>query len=308
MLRQVVFVIDADNLNKDRIKNDIEVAGSAIREGGCKTALIADRGGDFSFPGDIDRRECLIVTDEPKRAEELLGAGVYTVGLLHEYNKGAEFPRARYIFSDIADVDFDSYTKVYQRYAGEPWEILRTNRLLIRETTVEDVDEFYKIYADPEMTRYMEGLFDDPEDEKKYQRDYIEKIYSLLGFGVWSLVRLSDGKIIGRAGYSARSGFDAVEMGFLVGTEYQRQGYCMEALEAILDYGRDVLLFESVQTLVKAENLVSLHICEKLGFERTEEVEVEENIYGDSYAGGKKKEERKATYGKYVRMMKKFFD
>ena len=246
----------------------------------------------------------LYVTDDGGLSEKLLGDGYYVIGMSHSFNKNEEFPSARYIFGDISEIDIDSFVKAYQRYAGEPWVVLTTDRLIARETTLEDIDEFYKLYSDPEMTRYMEGLFEDPEDEKRYQKDYIKKVYGLMGFGVWTLVRKSDGRIIGRAGYSVRSGFDEVELGFLVGRDYQRKGYASEACRAILDYGRDVLKFEKVQALVKAENAVSIHMCERLGFTKVEEVDVEENIYGESYKEGQKATPSKERCGKYVRMVK----
>jgi RimJ/RimL family protein N-acetyltransferase len=61
-----------------------------------------------------------------------------------------------------------------------------------------------------------------------------------------------------------------------------------------------------VQTLVKAENAVSIHMCEALGFEKVGEVDIEENIYGKEYHDGQKVAMSQAKYGKYVRMTLKF--
>jgi hypothetical protein len=47
-------------------------------------------------------------------------------------------------------------------------------------------------------------------------------------------------------------------------------------------------------------------MCEKLGFEKESEVDVEENIYGKEYKGGEKVALNQATYGKYVRMTRVF--
>ncbi len=296
MLKSVVFLMDEKDINNETLRAAVLDEADYIKESGY--------GAEISFGAKElpDKGKTLVVTDSPLISKEFLEKGYFVVGMTHDGNAKAEFPKAKYVFGEIDQVDMDSFVKVYQRYAGEPWEVLRTDRLTIRETTLEDVDEFYKLYANPEMTLYMEGLFDDPQDEKKYQKDYIEKVYTLMGFGVWTLVRTSDGTVIGRAGYSVRNGFDEVELGFLVGTEYQRQGYCMEACRAILDYGRDVLQFDKVQTLVKAENEVSIHICKKLGFQETGQVDVEENIYGKKYDQGKKVALSQAKYGKYVRM------
>ncbi len=309
MLKRIVFLISDSSLNHQKVRDAVMETKNYIEECGYESEIIAFKNKDgVSVSHEKKDKEVvdstLYITDDGRLSEEMLGEGYYVLGMTHDFNGKEEFPSARYIFSDISEIDIDSFVKAYQRYAGEPWEVMRTERLLVRETTLDDIEEFYRLYSDPEMTRYMEGLFEDPEDEKRYQRDYIKKVYGLMGFGIWTLVRLTDGRIIGRAGYSVRSGFEEVELGFLVGTEYQRKGYATEACRAILDYGRDVLKFEKVQTLVKAENTVSIHMCERLGFLKVEEVDVEENIYGESYKEGQKATPSKERCGKYVRMVK----
>ena len=306
MLHTLVLLVDEDNFKDEKVSAAIYEVARYVIDCGYSSFITTDINELESAIPEEEKGNTLVVCDRGRDSDRLLEDGYFVVGHLHGLNQGEEFKGAKYVFSEIENVDMDSFVKVYQRYSGEPWEILRTERLLIRETTVEDVDEFYKLYKDPSMTRFMEGLFEDPEDEKRYQRDYIKKVYGLMGFGVWTLVRLEDGVVIGRAGYSVRNGFDEVELGYLVGKEYQRHGYALEACSAILDYGRDILQFEAVQTLIKAENTVSIHMCEKLGFKTVSEVEVEENIYGKEYKEGEKVAVNQATFGKYIKMVRTF--
>ncbi|WP_049945617.1 GNAT family N-acetyltransferase [Butyrivibrio sp. LC3010] len=311
MLREIIFVLKYQT--DVNISEKINSASNYLTDLGFKSRIVYPDMliqtkeklllGIMEGTSEDNLGNILFMTDSSDLAEILLCSGAYVVGIQHEENQSEIFPGLKYVFTDIEEVVADSYEKAYQRYANLPWNILQTERCLIRETTVEDVDTFYEIYADPEMTRYMEGLFKNPEDEKKYTRDYIEKVYGLLGFGTWTVVRKEDGAIIGRAGFSIRSGFNDVELGFLIGTEYQRQGYAFEVCSAIIRYGREILQFEKMQTFVKAENLVSIHLCEKLGFVKVEEVDIEENIYGEEYHDGIKVEPSKAQFGKYVRMV-----
>ncbi len=311
MLREIIFVLKYQT--DVNISEKINSASTYLTDLGFKSRIVYPDMliqtkeklllGIMEGTSEDNLGDILFMTDSSDLAEILLYSGAYVVGIQHEENQSEIFPGLKYVFTDIEEVVADSYEKAYQRYANLPWNILQTERCLIRETTVEDVDTFYEIYADPEMTRYMEGLFKNPEDEKKYTRDYIEKVYGLLGFGTWTVVRKEDGAIIGRAGFSIRSGFNDVELGFLIGTEYQRQGYAFEVCSAIIRYGREILQFEKMQTFVKAENLVSIHLCEKLGFVKAEEVDIEENIYGEEYHDGIKVEPSKAQFGKYVRMV-----
>ncbi len=310
MLKEFIFVIKEKTLQNRKVMASIEETIRYMKEEGYESSCTTETSilGAEASGRDIcsDLGKTLFITDSGRAAAKLHRDGCYCVGFVHEDNGSENFEGLKYIFSEVDQVDADSFVKVYQRYAGEPWEVITTDRLLIRETTIEDVDVFYELYKEPEMTRYMEGLFENPEDEKRYQRDYIEKVYGLMGFGVWTIVRREDNRIIGRAGYSVRNGFEEIELGFLIGKEFQRKGYAYEACSAILEYGRSVLGFETVQTLVKKENVISLNLCAKLGFVRDEEVDVEENIYGEGYETGKKANHQKARFGKYVRFIKHF--
>ncbi len=253
--------------------------------------------------GEENVGDVLFMVDSEELSQLLMNSGCYVVGIREEFNASESFTGLKYVFSEIDQVDFDSYIKAYQRYAHLPWTILETERLIVRETTVDDVDTFYEIYSDPAITEFMEDLFENPEDEKKYTADYIEKVYGFMGFGVWSVVLKETGKVIGRAGFSIRSGFDQLELGFLIDARYQRQGYAYEVCRSILDYGRDVLQIKEVLAFVKEGNRVSVHLCEKLGFEKCGDARIEENIYGDTYKDGKRVDPSDASFGSYIKMI-----
>ncbi len=214
----------------------------------------------------INIEKTLIITDDPKVAEKLLEREKYVVILYHEQNHSQNFPKARYGIEDLFELEYKSYEEAYQRLAGLPWEILQTDRLLVRESTLEDVDEFYRIYKEPSITFYMEDLYKDREEELAYMKAYIDQIYGFYGYGLWTVILKETGQIIGRAGLSVREGYDIPELGFLIDVSYQKQGYGFEVCDAILHYARDQLEFEKVQALVDERNMVSVHLLEKLGF------------------------------------------
>lgn len=312
MLKNIIFSITKDAIKDNEVLTQIVSCAQYLEDNGYSIKLVES--GEDSYPKikAAGKKNTLIVCDDGEDAKVLSTKGYYCIGVLHDRNRGEKFDGLKYVFDEIEEVDADSFVKVYQRYAGEPWEVIRTERLLIRESTVDDVDEFYRLYKEPEMTKYMEGLFENPEDEKRYQKDYIEKVYGLMGFGIWTLVRAEDGEIIGRAGYSIRNGFENIELGFLIGKAYQGQGYAYEACDAILRYGKEILELDSVQALVKRENEVSIRLCEKLGFTRSGTATVEENIYGHEYPGADDSESdtrqvkmNQSTYVEYVKFEKK---
>lgn len=219
-----------------------------------------------SIMEEFNIEETLIITDEPETAGRLLEQGNYVVILYHEQNRGQNFPSARYGIEDLFQLEYQSYKEAYQRLAGLPWEILQTDRLLVRESTLEDVDEFYRIYKEPAITLYMEDLYKDRDAELAYMKAYIDQIYGFYGYGLWTVILKETGQVIGRAGLSVREGYDLPELGFLIDVSYQKQGYGYEVCTAILKYAREELEFEKVQALADTRNVISLHLLEKLGF------------------------------------------
>ena len=180
---------------------------------------------------------------------------------------------------DPEDLEPEYVERVYRRLKGLPWNILETDRCLVRETTPEDVEVFYRIYSNPAVTRYMEELYPEVEQEKQYVREYIEKIYTFYGFGVWTVVEKGSGAVIGRAGVSYREGFEEPELGFIIGVPWQGNGYAYEVCEAILAYASAALGFTKLQALVETENLPSIRLCRKLGFDYDSRITLREREY-----------------------------
>lgn len=216
---------------------------------------------------EYEKESTLFVTDKGAILQELKRTGRYIIALLDEENKQEDFSGTSYAVTDMEELTMDSFDKAYRRMAGLPWTVLETERCIVRETTVEDVDEFYRIYAEPSVTYYMDRLYDEPEQEKAYAQEYIEKIYGFYGYGMWSIVRKDSGRVIGRAGLSWREGFDIPEIGFVIEVPCQRMGYAYEVCSAIVEYGKEELGFHRIQALVEPGNEASVRLCEKLGME-----------------------------------------
>lgn len=211
-------------------------------------------------------QETLVITDLAETASQYLKEGWYVIALYHEKNRGMSFPSVKYGIEDVSALEYRTYEDVYRRLAALPWDILETERICVRESTISDVEEFYRIYRDPAITRYMEDLFPEKEAEQAYMKAYIDQIYGFYGYGLWTVVQKDSGRVIGRAGLSVREGYELVELGFVIETACQGQGYGYEACAAILEYARQELSFEKVQALVKEENQASKGLLEKLGF------------------------------------------
>lgn len=225
--------------------------------------------------------ECgeLWITDSGSCARRLLAEGKPVLAWLHEDNRDQDFSGVRYACENISELELDYLEKVYRRYRGIPWEILTTERCLVRESCQEDLDAFYEIYEEPSVTRYTEGLYPERAQEEAYLKDYTQNMYYFYNYGVWTICDKRTGQVIGRAGFSNREGYEDPELGFVIGVPRQHQGYATEVCAALLQYGREELGFTRVQMLVMPENEISLRLAEKLGFHRSDCVMWEGILY-----------------------------
>ena len=210
-------------------------------------------------------KETLYITDDLNTFEKIESLGSEAIVLIDDEKMMEQFKSATYFIMDAEATEYVYYERLYKRINDEPWEMIKTRRLRLRETIESDVDDFVKMYENPEMTKYTEALYEDPEEERKYVAEYIEKVYKIQGFGIWTVVRRKDNKIIGRAGLTAREGFDNYEIGFAIGCDYQRKGYGYEAVKAILSFAKRNELGK-INALVMPGNEASKRLLSKAGF------------------------------------------
>ncbi len=261
MLKCVVFVTTA--YGYECVKHAEAQIKHALAKNGVSLQIFREEEKEkYQF----EKSDVLYLTDSKEILSLLLMNNCYAIVFYHEKNKDIFFEGALYAVEDIAQLSFSSYDEAYRRLANLPWDILETERLKVRESTVEDVEAFYRIYKEPSITRYMEDLFRDPDEERVYIETYIKQVYGFYGFGMWTVILKETGQVVGRAGLSIREGYELPELGFVIDKEYQRKGYAYEVCQGILDYARKELFFDKIQALVHPENEASLRLLERLGF------------------------------------------
>ena len=195
-----------------------------------------------------------------------------------------EFPNQSYrgvdmIVEGFDEVDADFLEKMYQRHHRIPWKILETNRCVVRELSLDDIDGLFELYADDGMDDYTEALYS-YEEEKEFQRAYIENMYRYFGYGMWLVFEKATGALIGRAGLEHReyNGVVELELGYLIGKRYQGKGYATEVCNGILAYAEENAGFDQINTLIQDGNEVSIALSKKLGFESKETYEMDGKI------------------------------
>jgi RimJ/RimL family protein N-acetyltransferase len=99
----------------------------------------------------------------------------------------------------------------------------------------------------------------------------------LLGYGYWVAERRDDGAYLGQIGFAdfKRDMIPSIEgmpeMGWIMASHAQGQGYATEAVLAALDWADEALGGGEIAAIISHENAASIRIAEKGGFNGREE-------------------------------------
>lgn len=209
------------------------------------------------------RENALYITD----SEELLGE-LKECPVLFVNNEDRFIDNVKFVTDSLSDCDDDYFNMVYSRQKGLPIEILQTDRTIIREICVDDLEELYNMYNDELIRKFLEPLYE-YEEEKLFTEKYIEHMYGLYGYGLWIVLDKISGELIGRVGIEIRNidGEEKNELGYSIKREYRNKGYAFETCKAVLEYARDILDMEEMFCVTSENNQISRYLSAKLGFE-----------------------------------------
>lgn len=113
-----------------------------------------------------------------------------------------------------------------------------------------------------------------PEDYKihGFIKSYLEKLQedaSLLGWGVWFVIEKETERIVGDIGFKGKPVNHTVEIGYGIIPSEQGKGYATEAVTGIIDWALSTNLVRKVIAECLEDNIASIKVLEKLGFDRT---------------------------------------
>lgn len=139
-------------------------------------------------------------------------------------------------------------------------EPIETQRLLLRPFAEEDYDDLYEF-----LSQRREDAFEAyPGITYENGREHL--CYRLGSDAFYAMALKATGKVIGNV-YCGSRDFSAREVGFIVNKDYQRRGFALEAVTAVLAkcFSSDV---HRVYAECDPRNECSRALLEKLGFRR----------------------------------------
>jgi len=160
--------------------------------------------------------------------------------------------------------------------------ILETKRLLLRRLVIDDLDELFVLYSDPEMREYY------PEGILNYKETKEELEWFLNGhprhpeLGLWATIHKETGKFIGRCGLLPWTIEDKleVEVAYMIDKAFWKKGLATEAARGIVRYAFDQLNLSRLICLMDPANIASQRVAEKAGMSFEKKVD---GIDGDNF-------------------------
>lgn len=140
-----------------------------------------------------------------------------------------------------------------------------TPRLRLRAFTLDDLDAYAAICADEEVMRYIGTGGAVGRDVAWRHLASFNGQWTLCGYGTWALERLSDGVLVGRAGFLDPPGWPGNELAWTLARTAWGQGYAHEGSEAARRFGRAELGVTDLISMIRDANTRSIALAERLG-------------------------------------------
>jgi len=146
----------------------------------------------------------------------------------------------------------------------------QTDRLLLRELTMDDHASLYAVLADSDIMQHYPYTFDHSRVSGWITKN-IER-YRVFGFGLWAIVLKETGEMIGDCGITMQNinGFIRPEIGYHLRRDHQHRGYAAEAAAACRDWLFENTPFGAVYSYMKKANAPSSAVARAIGMHRVD--------------------------------------
>ena len=151
---------------------------------------------------------------------------------------------------------------------------LDTDRLVLRELTLDDADVIFPHFASEEVVRYEDSKpaanIKDVTDIVKWGRNIASNKAGIL----WGIFRKGDGSFLGQINYVARPDNNFIgtthraEIGYDLTPHYWGNGYISEAVRSVIEFIFNSTEINRIEAIVHTENSRSLNALTRLGFHR----------------------------------------
>lgn len=142
---------------------------------------------------------------------------------------------------------------------------IETERLIIRDLTSNDLDDFAHLVANEEVMRFsLKGPLSKEEAKEYFQRRILGH-YEEHGFGLWAVLHRE--KLIGFAGLITQTIDEEkwVELAYRFTPKFWGKGFATEAALAICQYAFETLGLKQLISIIDPKNTPSMKLASRIG-------------------------------------------
>ncbi len=155
-----------------------------------------------------------------------------------------------------------------------PFPILKTERLTLRQLSVDDDKEVFALRSDKQVNKYLEREAGNTIEDA---RNFIHKIAEVVSQnkGIYWAITLTDtDKLVGTIClFNFSNETDQAEIGYELLPAFQGQGIMQEALSTVIAFGLDVIGLKAIEAYTHLENKNSSKLLEKYNFRKQENMD-----------------------------------
>ncbi|NUU64146.1 GNAT family N-acetyltransferase [Paenibacillus agri] len=145
--------------------------------------------------------------------------------------------------------------------------VLETERLHLRKMDVSDSSSLFKIWSDPEVTKFMNVSCFTDEHQAIEMINLLDDLSQDLKAIRFSIINKESNEIIGSCGYNSLDfENEKAEIGYDIAKSFWGKGYASEALSSLLDYAFSSLKLNRIEAKVDPQNVNSIKLLQKLNF------------------------------------------
>ena len=176
--------------------------------------------------------------------------------------------------------DAKQYERELREYLAFHQDTIVTERLLLRRWKLSDADALYKYACDPEVGPHAGWPpHKNVEESKMIIRELFTNDYT------WAVILKETNEPIGCMGYypfgksNIEIGENDAEVGYWIGKPHWNNGYCTEALQAMIHYCYEKKHFQTLWADFFVDNPASGRVMEKCSFTDTGKENYCSNLY-----------------------------
>lgn len=150
--------------------------------------------------------------------------------------------------------------------------VIETPRLRLRGHRYDDLPHCVAMWADPKVTRFIGARASSEQQTWTRLLSYLGH-WELMGFGYWAIEEKASGDFIGEVGFAdfkrdiAPPMKGKPELGFALAFPFHGNGYATESVRGALTWADAHLAHPTTVCLINPENLASLQVAQKCGYE-----------------------------------------